>query len=983
MTAPNLPHAPSLSEAGAALDERGPEQPETEDAPPHEDGEKGARWASDHPYAAFLAAVTKPARYIGGEHGQRRKDWYSVQCRVCLAFPDLYDIGMSHLGYRILYKLLNDDTALLAERCYTPWRDMQAELKKHGELLRSLENARPLCEFDVVGFSLQFELTYTNVLSMLQLGGIPLRSEHRGDQDPLIIAGGPVATHAEPLAPFIDAFVIGDAEELAGELAHAWAAARRERLPRREALLRLAQLQGVYVPSLYQVSPDPETGLEVVQPASDPRVPALPIQRRLVPDLSRFPFPSDGPVGGPEAIFNRVSIEVARGCTEGCRFCQAGMIYRPVRERKPSEVVQAALRSLEHSGHDEVSLTALSTADVSCISPLIRQLVEQTAPERVSLSVASLRAYGLADDLLDEMRRVRAGGLTFAPEAGTQRMRDVINKNVTEEQLLETAQRVFSKGFDTMKLYFMIGLPTEEDEDVLGILKVGRNALRVADRLNRSRAKVTVSVSTHVPKPHTPFQWCALDSLPEIRRKQALLRQALGRDRRLGLRCHDSTTSYLEGIFARGDRRLGDVLERAFHNGAGFDSWDDQLRLEVWQEAFDHFSVETERYLGTLPLSARLPWDHFDIGLEQGFLAREYRKALQNRLSPPCGKAAGMFIHHTNVSEASADQRRLVCYDCGVACDMTRMRSERIGFLEEMGALEPPVQQKRSLPLAGAAAGAPRHPSALERERPRQPGLRHERWRLSFQKLGPAALLGHLDLMRELSRVIRRAGLRPVYSQGFRPKPRISFGPALALGIASLDEKIDVDLIDPPQSDAALLQQLNAVTGAGLVFVAAERFGADTITLGNAVDGARYLLVFAESALPQPVLEAKVAAFLQLEKSMVRRTLKGIGRLIDVRARVRSLHVGDASERARAAAAGIVGRVTCLVADVELGPSGSIKPSELVEALFGDPGVPHQVVRDAMLLAAATPSKRKITEQVVPAEESAERTASAVAAPAS
>jgi radical SAM superfamily enzyme YgiQ (UPF0313 family) len=336
------------------------------DAPHSEPRDRNDPAPARHPYAAFLEAVTKPARYIGGEHGERRKAWDSVQARFCLAFPDVYDIGMSHLGYRILYKLLNDDPAILAERCYTPWSDMQAQLEKHGELLRSLESARPLCEFDIVGFSLQYELTYTNVLCMLQLGGIPLRSKHRGDQDPLIVAGGPVATHAEPIAEFIDAFVIGDAEELAVELAHSWARSRSERLPRREALARLAQLPGVYVPCFYSVTKDPETGLEVVSGVLDPRVPGLPIQRRLVEDLSKFPFPDDGPVGGPEAIFDRVSVEVARGCTEGCRFCQAGMIYRPVRERPPEEVVATVLRALEKTGHDEVSLTALSTADVSC-----------------------------------------------------------------------------------------------------------------------------------------------------------------------------------------------------------------------------------------------------------------------------------------------------------------------------------------------------------------------------------------------------------------------------------------------------------------------------------------------------------------------------------------------------------------------------------------------------------------------------------------
>ncbi len=932
-----------------------------------------------HPYAAFLEKVAKPARYIGGEHGERRKDWTDVQCRICLAFPDVYDIGMSHLGYRILYKLLNDDAALLAERCYTPWTDMQSELLARGELLRSLENARPLCDFDVVGFSLQFELTYTNVLTMLNLGGIPLRSKHRGDEDPLIIAGGPVATHAEPLALFIDAFVIGDAEELAGEVAHVWATVRKERIGRREGLRRLARLPGVYVPALYAAAPDAATGLHIVTAdvvmadakenavTAEMAAPRLPIVRRLVEDLDRFPFPDDGPVGGPEAIFDRVSVEVARGCTEGCRFCQAGMIYRPVRERKPDEVVQTVLRALEKTGHDSVSLTALSTADVSCISPLIRKLVEKTAPERVSLSVASLRAYGLADDLLDEMRRVRTGGLTFAPEAGTQRMRDVINKNVTEEQLLETAHRVFSKGFDSMKLYFMIGLPTEEDDDVRGIIRVARNALAVARRLNRHRAKITVSVSTHVPKPHTPFQWCAMDSIDEVRRKQQILRDELGRERGITLRCHDSGTSQLEGIFARGDRPLGDVLERAFMNGARFDSWEEHLRMDVWREALAFYGVETERYLGTLPVSARLPWDHFDIGLEPGFLTREYQKALKNRLSPPCGKAAGMFIHHTNVAEAEADQRRLVCYDCGVACDMSKMRRERVQFLAQMGSLAPKSALNPDRPDGldtGDAASdpapedAPEEVSGPEGRRPPQPGQRQERWRLSFHKLGSSALLGHLDFMRELGRVIRRAGLRPVYSQGFNPKPRFTFGPALALGVASLDEKIDVDLFDPP-APRVLLDALNAASGAGLRFTDARPLERGAASLGSAIVGARYIVVFPEAVELSPAdLEAQIAAFLQRDKTIVKRTVKGIGRLIDVRAKVRSLRMGDAATRMNIARAGLVGRLASIVVEVDLGPEGSVKPSEIVEALTGDGDLPHQAIREALLLAAAfTPEK--------------------------
>ncbi|HEX6278013.1 MAG TPA: radical SAM protein, partial [Polyangiaceae bacterium] len=344
----------------------------------------------EHPYAKFLHRVTKPTRYTGAEHGVRKKDWTAVRARVCLAFPDIYDIGMSHLGFRMLYKILNDDPRTLAERAYTPWVDMQRELLAHGKLLVSLESARPLADFDLVGFSLQYELTYTNILTMLDLGGIPLRSAHRSDDDPLVVAGGPVATHAEPMAPFFDAILIGDGEEAATELALSWTDAKREGLSRAERLERLARIEGVYVPSLYDSAIDPESGLEVVTGARSGA--PLPVKRRLLADISKFPFPDDGPVGGPEAIFDRMSIEVARGCTEGCRFCQAGMIYRPVRERDPVEVIQTVERALEKSGQDEVSLTALSTADVSSISPLIKKLAEKTAPERVSLGVASLRA---------------------------------------------------------------------------------------------------------------------------------------------------------------------------------------------------------------------------------------------------------------------------------------------------------------------------------------------------------------------------------------------------------------------------------------------------------------------------------------------------------------------------------------------------------------------------------------------------------------
>jgi radical SAM superfamily enzyme YgiQ (UPF0313 family) len=404
-----------------------------------------------HPYADFLNKVSKPSRYVGGEHGELRKDWNAAACRMCLAFPDVYEVGMSHLGYKILYGLLNGAQDLLAERAYAPWVDMEAELRARGEKVRSLESARALCEFDVVGFSLQFELTYTNVLLMLDLGGVPLRAANRGEDDPLVIAGGPSATHPEPLSAFLDAVLIGDGEERTPEILRCWTDGKRAGLSRRERLEQLARIPGVYVPSLYETELDPDTGMRYVARATCAHA-ALPVQRAMVPEISRYPFPKSGPTANTETVFDRVSVEIARGCTEGCRFCQAGMIYRPVREREPKEILEVIDAAVREGGYDSASLTCLSTADYSAIAPLVHAVTDKLKQSRATLSVSSLRAYGLQEDVLDDLAESGAKGLTFAPEAGTQRMRDVVNKNVTEEQLMETARRVFSRGWSRMKL---------------------------------------------------------------------------------------------------------------------------------------------------------------------------------------------------------------------------------------------------------------------------------------------------------------------------------------------------------------------------------------------------------------------------------------------------------------------------------------------------------------------------------------------------
>ncbi len=931
---------------------------------------------AEHPYVSFVHLVQKPARYLGGEFGARVKDWAAVEARVCLAFPDVYDIGMSHLGFKILYKILNDDARILAERAYAPWIDMEAELRKRGLPLVSAESARPLRDFDVVGFSLQFELTYTNVLLMLDLGGVPLKAEDRGEDDPLILAGGPTATHPEPVAPFLDAIVIGDGEERTSEVALVWTRTKKEGLSRGDRLRELAKLRGVYVPSLYATRIEADTGFTVVDRALDAHA-TLPVTRTIVDDLNRFPFPDDSPIGGPEAIFDRMSIEVARGCTEGCRFCQAGMIYRPVRERDPQQVVDTIVSAVKKSGYDEASLTSLSTADYSCIAPLVKKVTEALGPKRVSLGVSSLRAYGLDENVLDDIARVRATGVTFAPEAGTQRMRDVINKNVTDEQLLQTAERIFSRGWQSMKLYFMIGLPTEGEEDVREIPRVGGRARATGKRVKRAQGtpgtpKVTVSVSTHVPKPHTPFQWCAMDTPDLVRKKQTWLKEE-ARAANVELRTHDGETSWLEAVFSRGDRSLGPVLLRAYLGGARFDSWEDQKKMRVWEDAFTAEGVLPERYLGTIPVSARLPWDHIDVGLEDGFLLREYRKALSDRLSLPCGKVAGAFVHATNLRDATADDRKLVCYDCGIACDLTAMREQRLVYLRKLGAEEarPPPPPKPARP-----AGTP----------PRIEQGAALRYRFVYRKTGPAAFLSHLDLIRALPRAFRRLEVPLFYSQGFHPKPDMTFGPALSVGVSSLAEAVDVKIagaIDP----ASLLDALSEGAQPGLVFVGGIPLEGGDAAISRVVDTARYVVgIPRDAAAPSgdaEWIDRSIAAALAAPELLVVRRIDGIGKRVDVRSFLRRIARATADESTALAGAGIAGDLVTLAVEVDVRGSGGVKIAEVVEAAFGDAELPFRAVRTALGRSLGDGSLAGPLELALLRSSSPKRATAAIAATAS
>jgi radical SAM family uncharacterized protein/radical SAM-linked protein len=766
-----------------------------------------------------------------------------------------------------------------------------------------------------------------------------LRADERTDADPLIVAGGPTATHGEPMAPFIDAFLIGDGEAKVPELMQAWADMKRNGLPRAERLLHIAKLGGFYVPSLYKSVPTDETKMHVIEP-DHPEAP-FPVRRSIVQDLNDYPFPVDGPIANCQTVFDRASIEVARGCTEGCRFCQAGMIYRPVREREPKAIIDAMVRSVEEAGYDEASLTSLSTADYSAIAPLVRGSIEALAPHQVSLSVSSLRAYGLSEDILDDLKRQRAGGLTFAPEAGSQRMRDVVNKNVTDDQLMETAERVFSRGWNKMKLYFMIGLPTEEDDDVRDIVRTGARALDVARRVQRNkRARVTVSVSTHVPKPHTPFQWCAMDSHEEVIRKQSMLRQE-ATTTRVQLKVHSSAGSWLEGMLARGDRRLADVIQGAYTRGARFDSWDEKLDLDAWTASLEETAIDPSWFLGTIPVSARLPWSHIDVGLEEGFLDREYRKALRNRLSPPCGKTVGSFVHHTNVKDAEAEKRRLVCYDCGIACDLTQMKRERIGFLQSMNALEP---REAPTPSEAVAEDDPvdRRPFHGVDQGPPL------RIRIGYRTIGRTAYTSHLDMVRSFPRMLRRVGLPLYYSEGFRPLPRLTFGPALPVGTASLCEHVDVRLraAESPDLDN-LCARLNDAAIDGIEFFEHRVLGPHDAALNRVIEETDFVAALARQELEALGLGDEEVLRQMLAKRPtdlhIDRDIKGVKKRVDVGAALVDIIVGRGGDAL--VEAGLAGDLLPVTVTLGLGGQTTPRPGEVLRALTGIDELAPRVVR--------------------------------------
>jgi len=585
-------------------------------------------------YAALLRRVEKPGRYTGGEFGEVYKE--NMPVRMCFCFPDTYEIGMSNLGMKILTGALNRLEFLGCERCFAPWADMEAELRKTGTKLFALESGDPLDAFDVVAFTMQYELCYTNVVNMLRLAGIPPLARDRGEDAPLILGGGPCTYNPEPMADFFDIFSIGEGEEALPELLTLYYECRENGLSKREFLRRAAGLEGFYVPSLYDVTYNADGTLASFAP-NCAEAPAR-ITKRVIPDLDTAYFPTDAAVPFLETVHDRVTMETSRGCIRGCRFCQAGIVYRPYREKSVEKISSCAADCVRYSGYSEISLSSLSISDYSEIRRLIDELLGWTEPRSISLSLPSMRIDAFYGELMRKVMSVRKSGLTFAPEAGTQRLRDVINKNITEAEILAGCREAFDNGRTSLKLYFMNGLPTETDADIEGIAAL---AQRIVDafyetKRNGKGFNVTVSVSCFVPKPFTPFQWEAQDSIAALERKQQLLRDAI-RTRKITYHYHDAHVSYIEAVFARGDRRLSRAILEAVDRGQRLDGWDEFFRFDTWMEAFAAAGIDPDFYAARRrPYTELLPWDHIDCGVSRAFLVRESEKAHAGVTTPDC-----------------------------------------------------------------------------------------------------------------------------------------------------------------------------------------------------------------------------------------------------------------------------------------------------------------------------------------------------------
>ncbi len=781
---------------------------------------------------------------MGNEFGSIAKK--SVDVRFVLAFPDVYEVGMSHLGLQILYAILNSVEWIGAERVYAPWPDREDAMRASGEVLSTLETTTPLASADILGFTLQYELSCTNILNMLELSGIPLLSSERSEDFPLILGGGPCASNPEPLADFFDIFLFGDGEEAILEIAETYRNWKKEKGVKADLLQRLSGIEGVYVPSFFSVSYHRDGRISEIAPLKPGYEK---VKRRIAADLEQLPYPTRPVVPFLKAVHDRVSMEIARGCTRGCRFCQAGYLYRPVRERSPEKVMETIKAVLKNTGYDEISLLSLSSADYGCISDLLKNLMTTFEAERVAVSLPSLRVGSLTRELIDEIVKVRKTGFTLAPEAGTERLRRVINKGITEEDLILNSRNAFEAGWRVIKLYFMIGLPTETQEDIIGIAEMSAQVKRAGKGTGHG-GDVTVSVGSFVPKPHTPFQWEPQIGIREIGEKQRFLRGEL-KKRKLAFKWHDASLSFLEGVFARGDRRLARVLLEARKLGCRFDGWGEHHDFQKWQQAFETAGIDPEFYLRRREYSEVLPWARLDCGVSDDFLLGEVKKSREEILTGDC--------------------RDGCCTECGV-CDFSEIR----------------MRLHKPRPVGSSGLSGDRQERMAETDSPaslRETGTGSEgadvsRMRLRFSKTGAMSLLSHLELLHLFTRAVRRADIPIRYSLGFHPHPKFSFATALSVGVESWAEYFDMEIAAGLDSQS-VRNALNASLPEGIRILEACEIPLRSESLSVLIEAVLYRVILPADLILH--LSEKVEDFLRLETFMHRRVKKGKTVEIDLR----------------------------------------------------------------------------------------------------